>query len=207
VTFVHLHNHTQYSLLDGAIRIEDLMKKTKKFNMPAVSITDHGNMFGVIDFYQAAIKNDIKPIIGMETYIINGSIQSKEDKKSTRHHLTLLAANRKGYDNLSKLSSIAFIDGFYYKPRIDKNVLKKYSEGLIGLGGCRKGEIQHLLLSGKYEQAVKATKEYQEIFGKDNFYLELMRLGMEDEEKLIRLQQKSVRILAQELLPLMIATI
>lgn len=167
------------------------MQKAKDFNMPAAAITDHGNMFGAIDFYQAAIKNDIKPIIGMETYIINGSIYSKEDKSSTRHHLTLLAKNRKGYDNLAKLSSFAYIDGFYYKPRIDKNILQQHSEGLIGLGGCRKGEIQHLLLSNKYEQAIEAIHEYQEIFGADDFYLELMRLGMEDDEKLIRLQQKA----------------
>ena len=190
MTFVHLHNHTQYSLLDGASRIDDLMDKAKKYDMPAIAITDHGNMYGVIDFYKTAVKNGIKPIIGMETYIINGSIYSEEDKQNKRYHLTLIAKNKTGYDNLSKLSSIAYIDGFYYKPRIDKNILKEHSEGLIGLSGCRQGEIQHLLLSDKYNQAIESTKQYQNIFGEQNFYLELMRLGLEDEEKLIELQKQ-----------------
>ncbi len=190
MTFVHLHNHTQYSLLDGANRVEDIVKTAKKFGMPALAITDHGNMFGVIDFYQTAKKQGIKPIIGMEAYLINGSIESEKDKKRDRFHLTLLVKNKKGYDNLVKLTSLSYLKGFYYKPRIDNHYLKKYSEGLICLSGCMRGEIQQLLLSDKWDRAVKTVKEYQKIFGKKDFYLEIMRIGLEKEKKLIKLQKK-----------------
>lgn len=190
MTFVHLHNHTQYSLLDGANRVKDILQKAKHYNMPALAITDHGNMFGAIDFYQTAVKLGIKPIIGMEAYIINGKIESDRDKKRDRFHLTLLAKNKIGYDNLVKLTSISYTKGFYYKPRIDKKYLKKHSEGLIGLSGCMKGEVQQLLLMEKFERAKKSVKQYQKIFGQDDFYLEVMRLGMEDEDQLIKSQKK-----------------
>lgn len=182
MSFVHLHNHTQYSLLDGASRISDLMEAAKKFHMPAIAMTDHGNMFGTIDFFRTAKKFHIKPIIGMEGYIINGSILSDRSKQNHRYHLTLLAKNRTGYHNLIKLSSIAFIQGFYYKPRFDKAILKKYSNGLIGMSGCMQGEIAQNILSHKYDKAKKIALDYQNIFGKDNFYLEIMRLGLENEE-------------------------
>ena len=185
MSFVHLHNHTQYSLLDGACRVKNMIELAVKDGMPAVAITDHGNMYGAIDFYEQATEVGLNPIIGMETYIINGSIYSKKDKKKTRHHLTLLIKNLTGYYNLIKLSSIAFLDGFYYKPRIDKKLLKKYSEGLIALSGCAKGEIPQLILTGKYEKAKQTILSYQEIFGKENFYLEIMRLGLEDEEVIV----------------------
>ncbi len=185
MSFVHLHNHTQYSLLDGACRVKNMLKLASEMGMPAVAITDHGNMYGTIDFYTEAKKVKIKPIIGMEAYVINGSIDSKKDKKNTRHHLTLLVKNLTGYNNLVKLSSIGFLDGFYYRPRIDKNLLKQYSEGLIALSGCMKGEISQLILAGKYKNAVKSVKYYQEIFGVEDFYLEIMRIGLEEDEKLI----------------------
>ncbi|TSA26486.1 DNA polymerase III subunit alpha [bacterium] len=185
MSFVHLHNHTQYSLLDGASRISDLMRLASEWQMPAIAITDHGNMYGAIDFYKTAKAHHIKPIIGMEGYIINGSILSEKDKQNPRHHITLLTKNQTGYHNLMKLSSIAFIKGHYYKPRIDKNLLTKYSEGLIGLSGCMQGEVSQMLLQKKYDKAVKVVEEYQKIFGKDNFYLEVMRLGLDKEEELI----------------------
>jgi len=185
VSFVHLHNHTQYSLLDGASRISDLMRVASEWQMPAIAMTDHGNMYGAIDFYKTAKAHHIKPIIGMEGYIINGSILSEKDKQNPRHHITLLTKNQTGYHNLMKLSSIAFIKGHYYKPRIDKNLLTKYSEGLIGLSGCMQGEVSQMLLQKKYDKAVKVVEEYQKIFGKDNFYLEVMRLGLDKEEELI----------------------
>ena len=150
MSFVHLHNHTQYSLLDGASRISDLMKLASEWQMPAVAMTDHGNMYGAIDFYKTAKAHHIKPIIGMEGYIINGSILSEKDKQNPRYHITLLAKNLTGYHNLIKLSSIAFIKGHYYKPRIDKKLLTKYSEGLIGLSGCMQGEVSQMILQNKY---------------------------------------------------------
>jgi len=185
MSFVHLHNHTQYSLLDGACRVNDMIKMAAKNGMPAVAMTDHGNMYGTIDFYEEAKNAKLKPIIGMEAYVINGSVYSENSKKNTRYHLTVLTKNMTGYQNLVKLSSIGFLDGFYYKPRIDKQLLKQYSKGLIALSGCIKGEIPQLILSGKYKNAVKVVHDYQEIFGQDNFYLEIMRLGLENEEKLI----------------------
>lgn len=195
MAFVHLHNHTQYSLLDGAARIKDLIHLASEYGMPAVAITDHGNMYGVLDFYEEAKKSGIKPIIGMETYIINGSIHSEHDKKKQRYHLTLLVKDLNGYHNLIKLSTIAFLEGHYYKPRLDKKLLKKYANGLIALSGCMQGEIPQLILSNKYEKAKKAVQTYKEILGKDNFYLEIMRLGLQEEKKvnngLIRLSQET----------------
>ena len=185
MSFVHLHNHTQYSLLDGASRVTDIIKQAHKMGMPAVAMTDHGNIYGAIDFYEQAVNKGLKPIIGTEIYIINGSIYSSKDKKNQRFHLTLLAKNNTGYKNLVKLTSIAFLDGFYYKPRLDKQLLKQYSEGLIALSGCMKGEVAQLIMSGKYKKALKTVQSYQEIFGKEDFYLEIMRLGLEKEEEFI----------------------
>jgi DNA polymerase-3 subunit alpha len=190
VSFVHLHNHTQYSLLDGASRITDLMKLASEWQMPALAMTDHGNMFGAIDFYKTAKAHHIKPIIGMEGYIINGSILSEKDKQQKRHHITLLAKDQIGYHNLMKLSSIAFIQGHYYRPRIDKKLLTKYSEGLLGLSGCMQGEVSQMILQNKYDKAVSAVEKYQKIFGKENFYLEIMRLGLDKEEDLIKKLKK-----------------
>ncbi len=184
--FVHLHLHTQYSLLDGAIKLKDLFPLAVEMGYDAVAITDHGNMFGVVKFFQKATESGIKPIIGCEMYIAPGS---RFDKTSQRggadaaYHIVLLAKDEKGYKNLIKLVTISYLEGFYYKPRIDKEVLKKHSEGLIGLSACVKGEIPQKILSGRYEEAKKALYEYLDIFGKENFYLEIMRHGLEEENK------------------------
>ncbi len=173
-------------MLDGAMGIEDLVRLARSYEMNALAITDHGNLFGVIEFYKTAKEKGIKPIIGIETYVAPGS--HKDQSRSTKipessFHLTLLCENETGYRNLIKLSSIAFLDGFYYKPRIDKGLLKKYHEGLIGLSGCFKGEIPYRINTGDIKGAETALQEYQDIFGKDNFYIEIMRLGLKSEKK------------------------
>lgn len=188
--FVHLHLHTEYSLLDGVGKIDEYIKRAKELNMTAIAITDHGNMFGAIEFYTKALKHGIKPIIGMEAYI---SQFAMTEKKGDNYHLTLLAMNKKGYKNLLKLTSLSYRDGFYYKPRIDKELLKIHSEGLIALSGCMAGEIPRHLMSNDSEQAEKSLKEYLDIFG-DNFYIELQDNGIEEQietnEKLYQLAKK-----------------
>ncbi len=181
MAFIHLHNHTQYSLLDGACRTDKMIAKAKEFGMPAVAMTDHGNMFGVIDFYNKAKKEGVKPIIGIETYIINHEFDDSSAKKDIRHHLVLLAQNLQGYKNLVKLSSKAYLDGFYYKPRINKRLIAKYSEGIICLSACLKGEIPHLLLNGNRQQAQAAVDFYKSIFP-GRFYLEIQDHGIEEEK-------------------------
>ncbi|KPJ71058.1 DNA polymerase III subunit alpha, partial [candidate division TA06 bacterium DG_78] len=184
MNFIHLHNHTEYSLLDGAMNIDRFTELAAKYKMPALAITDHGNMFGVIEFYKSAKKRGIKPIIGMETYIAPKSRfdQSKNIRiPESSFHLTLLCENETGYRNLIKLSSLAYLEGFYYKPRIDKELLLQHHEGLIGLSGCLKGEIPYQIGSGDMGAAQRALKEYQDILGHDNFYLEIMRLGTKRE--------------------------
>jgi DNA polymerase III subunit alpha len=181
MAFVHLHNHTQYSLLDGACRVDKIIALAKKYDMPAVAITDHGNMFGAIDFYLAARKNGIKPIIGIETYIISGSIESDASRKDIRHHLVLLAKNLTGYKNLIKLSTKAYLKGFYYKPRIDKKILAEHSEGLICLSACLKGELPHLLYTGKEAAALEVVEFYKKTFP-GRYYIEIQNHGLEEEE-------------------------
>ena len=192
MAFVHLHNHTQYSLLDGACRVDKVIQMAKEFGMPAVAMTDHGNMFGAIDFYNTAKRVGIKPIIGIETYIINGDLAAETSKKEKRHHLILLAKNLIGYKNLMKLSSTAYLEGFYYKPRINKKILEKHSEGLICLSACLKGEIPSLLLVGKYERAKEVVDYYKKIFP-DRFYLEIQDHGLEDEKTVAPLLIKLAR--------------
>jgi len=182
--FVHLHNHTQYSLLDGACRVDRMVKLAKEMNMPAVAITDHGNLFGVIDFYNTAKKAGIKPIIGMEAYIINGDPASDLSKNDTRYHLILLAQNFQGYQNLMKLSSLSYIKGFYYKPRISKQQLEEYCEGLICLSACVKGEIPSLLLAGRDAQAREVVMWYKGVFG-DRYYIELQDHGLDMEKSVM----------------------
>lgn len=179
--FVHLHLHTEYSFLDGAIKIDDLVEVASRYQFPALAITDHGNMCGAIEFYKKVSQAGIKPIIGEEVYLAPKSRFDRE-QKATYYHLVLLAKNEKGYKNLIKLSSLAHKEGFYYKPRIDKELLRIYSEGLIALSGCIKGEIAHNVLHGSSDNAKKALLEYIDIFGKDNFYLEIMRLGLKENE-------------------------
>jgi len=181
--FVHLHLHTQYSLLDGMIRLEELFKKVKEYAMPAVAITDHGNMFGAIDFYQQAFKHGVKPIIGSELYVAPKDRRDKTPAaigEATRH-LVVLVKNRQGYNNLMKLSSLAHIEGFYYRPRVDKALLRECSEGLIASSACLHGEIASWIVRGNMEEARKAAREYLEIFGEDNFYLEIMENGIPEQ--------------------------
>ncbi|MFP4020029.1 MAG: DNA polymerase III subunit alpha [Halanaerobium sp.] len=178
--FVHLHNHTAFSLLDGAIRVDSLIKKTKEYEMPAAAITDHGVLYGMIDFYRKAKKEGIKPIIGAELYLSPGS---RFEKSRKRYHLLLLAQNKQGYHNLIQLVSKAWLEGFYYKPRVDKELLAEYSQGLICLSACLQGEIPQLLINGNYDLAKKAASDYQAIFGKENFFLELQDHNLQKEKE------------------------
>ncbi|QIA06914.1 DNA polymerase III subunit alpha [Draconibacterium halophilum] len=175
VPFTHLHVHSQYSILDGAASISDLVNKAKGDNMPALAITDHGTMFGIKEFHAACSKAEIKPILGCETYVASRSISNKSDKVDrSGHHLILLAKNKVGYRNLIKLISIASTSGFYYKPRIDKELLEKYHEGLVASSACLGGEIPQLLMANNMKDAEKSVLWYKKLFGED-YYLELMR--------------------------------
>ena len=183
--FVHLHLHTQYSLLDGAIRLDDLFSKVKEYKMPAVAMTDHGNLFGAIEFYQKALQSGIKPIIGCEVYVAPESRFEKESRgtSDTSFHLTLLSENENGYKNLLKLVTYAYFEGFYYRPRVDKELLQKHHEGLIALSGCLHGEIPSLIVQGKMERARKVCTEFQEIFKDKRFFLELQENGIAEQTK------------------------
>ncbi|NOZ13807.1 MAG: DNA polymerase III subunit alpha [Acidobacteria bacterium] len=172
MTFVHLHNHTEYSLLDGLTNVKEMVHRAKELGMPAIAITDHGTMFGVAEFYLEARKAGIKPILGCEVYVAQGNRLEKQ-KGARMNHLVLLARNNTGYRNLCKLVSEGYLSGFYYKPRIDLELLEEYGEGLIGLTACLKGEIPELLLNDRYEDAKKAALRFQKIFGKEHFFLEM----------------------------------
>ena len=175
--FVHLHNHTQYSLLDGLTKIPQLMDKVKADGMEAVAITDHGTLSGAIEFYQAAKSADIKPVLGMETYVAARTHKDKDPTKDkTPWHLTLLAMNNQGYQNLMQLSTIANLEGFYYRPRVDHDLLEKHNEGLIVLSGCIGGEVGDALRNNQYDQAKKVAKWYKKVFG-DRYYLEIQDHG------------------------------
>ncbi len=184
--FVHLHCHTQYSLLDAASKVEPLVKRAVELKFAALAMTDHGNLFGAIEFYSKAMKAGIKPIIGMEAYIAPGSRFDKQAHgiKEASFHITLLARNEAGYKNLMKLTSAGYLEGFYYRPRIDKEILKQHSEGLIGLSGCLKGEIPHYIRNEQPHEAKRVTQEFVDIFGKDNFYFEIMDQGLEPQKRL-----------------------
>ncbi|MFQ5585503.1 MAG: DNA polymerase III subunit alpha [Thermodesulfobacteriota bacterium] len=187
--FVHLHLHTQYSLLDGAIRHDELFELAREYKMPAVAMTDHGNMFGAIEFYQKALKYGIKPIIGCEIYVAPGSRFDKSPPakgNSSYHHLILLVKNSTGYRNLCKLVTAGHLEGFYYKPRIDKGLLREHSEGLIALSACLNGEISYHLSRGGKEKAVEAAEEYRDIFPDRRFYLELQDNGIEEQKAVNR---------------------
>lgn len=184
MAFVHLHNHTCYSLLDGACKIPDLIKRTKELGMEAVAITDHGVMYGVVEFYKEAKKAGIKPIIGCEVYVAPRTLRDKAaGLDDTPYHLLLLAENQEGYNNLLKLVSTAWLEGFYYKPRVDKELLRKHHRGLIALSACLAGEIPSLILQDKEEEAKKATLFYREIFGPDNFFLELQDHNLAEQRR------------------------
>lgn len=181
--FTHLHLHTPYSLLDGFTKIDVLMKRCQEMGMDSVAITDHGVMFGVIDFYKAAKKYGIKPIIGCEVYVAKRSRFDKENIDKRSYHLVLLAENNVGYQNLINLVSIGFTEGYYYKPRVDYEVLEQYSEGIIALSACLAGEVQQRLLDGNYEEAKKVALKLNTIFGDGNFYLEVQDHDIPEQAK------------------------
>ena len=183
--FVHLHVHSEYSLLDGACRLRGLISHIKKLGQKAVAITDHGVMYGCVDFYNECVANDIKPIIGCEVYVAPKSRFDKASKEDMKpYHLILLCKDNEGYHNLAKLVSIGFTEGFYNKPRIDREALKKYSKGLICLSACLSGEIPRLLLAGRYTDAVAVVNEYKNIFG-DDYYIELQDHGIEEQKRIL----------------------
>ncbi|MGO1818585.1 MAG: DNA polymerase III subunit alpha [Senegalia sp. (in: firmicutes)] len=182
--FTHLHLHTEYSLLDGASRMDKLMDKVEELGMESVAITDHGVMYGVVDFYKQAKKRGIKPILGCEVYISHGDYKRKDkDKDKSQYHLVLLAENNTGYKNLIKIVSEGFVSGFYYKPRVDFNVLEKYKEGIIILSGCLGGEIQKSLANSEYDKAYNVAKKYRDTFGAENYFLELQDHGIKMQKK------------------------
>ena len=195
--FTHLHVHTEYSLLDGSNKIKACIARAKELGMDSIAITDHGVMYGVIDFYKAALAEGIKPILGCEVYV---ATKSRFDRESSAgedryNHLVLLAENNKGYENLVKLVSIGFKEGYYYRPQVDKEVLEKYSEGLIALSACLAGEIPRHLMRGFYEEAKASAVYYESVFGKGNFFLELQDHGMPEQQmvnpQIIRLSNET----------------
>ena len=197
MSFTHLHVHTEYSLLDGASKIPELVDQSKELGMDSIAITDHGVMYGVIDFYRAAKKEGIKPIIGCEVYVAPGSRFDKEAGKNENryYHLVLLAENDTGYHNLMKIVSRGFTEGYYYKPRVDREVLQEFHEGIIALSACLAGEVATYLRQGFYEEAKKAALEHVEIFGGNNYFLELQDHGIDDQQTvnqgLLRMSQET----------------
>jgi len=184
--FIHLHVHSEYSLLDGACRINDLVNRAKELGMGALALTDHGNMYGAIEFYNKARQAGIKPIIGFESYVApEGRLEKNPKSKEVLHHLTLLVKNQTGYQNLLKLATSAYLEGFYYKPRIDKDLLEGHSDGLIALSGCMKSEVNYCLSQDRPEDAERAAAMYRELFGKENFFLEVQNNGIPEQVKLL----------------------
>ena len=183
--FVHLHLHSGYSLLDGACGHDALAKKAAKHGMPAVAVTDHGNLFGAIGFYNAATKAGVKPIIGCEMYVSKTTHTDRDPASGRPNHLILLCENATGYKNLVKLVSKAYLDGFYYKPRIDKDLLAEHHEGLIGLSACLNGEVSANLHAGRFDEGQAAAGRFQDIFGKDKFFLEIHDHGLEKQRRII----------------------
>ena len=190
--FVHLHLHTCYSLLDGACHIAQIMDRAAEDGMPAVAMTDHGVLYGTIDFYKAAKAKGLKPIIGCEAYVTNGSRfdRKEEGSRSETHHLVLLAENEKGYENLMRLISAAHLEGFYYKPRVDKQLLAERHQGLIALSACLKGEVAGHLAHDELPQALKVAGEYADIFGKKNFFIEVQDHRLPEQQKANRLMRE-----------------
>ncbi len=183
IPFVHLHNHTDYSLLDGACEIDQLMEVVAEQKMPAVGMTDHGNMFGAVHFYNSAKANGIRPVIGCEVYVSQQGLKTRSDT-DRYNHLVLLCENQDGYRNLMDLVSTAFLEGFYYKPRIDKDLLARKSKGLICLSACLRGDLNESVLNDKYDEAKRIAYQYSEMFGKDNFFLEIQDHGLEQDKRL-----------------------
>src|SRR3954463_941072 len=180
--FVHLHLHTEFSLLDGACRIDELLDQAVKLNMPAVAVTEHGNLFSAVTFHDPAWQHGIKPILGCEVYMAPGSRHTKSGiPGETANHLILLAETNEGYSNLIKLVSAGYTEGFYYKPRIDKALLAQHSKGLIGMSSCLKGEVAEGLSHQQERKAIEAAAAYRDILGPENFFLEMQWHGIEDQ--------------------------
>lgn len=187
--FVHLHNHSHYSLLDGAVKIDDLVGAAHRARMPALALTDHGNLFGAVEFYLKATAMGIKPIVGCELYVARESRLKRRDEgrlSDSSHHLVLLVKDRRGYQNLMRLSSLGYMEGFYYRPRVDKELLAELSEGLIAMSACLKGEIPSLVLAGRLEEACRAAEWFRDVFGPEGFYLEIQDHGMQEEKDSMR---------------------
>ena len=194
--FTHLHVHTEYSLLDGSNKIKEYVARVRELGMDSAAITDHGVMYGVIDFYREAKAAGINPILGCEVYVAPNSrldreIGSDEDRY---YHMVLLAENNQGYANLMKIVSVGFVEGFYYRPRVDRETLEKYHEGIIALSACLAGEVPRYLMRGLYEEARETARYYQNLFGKDNYFLELQDHGIPDQklvnQQLLRMSQE-----------------
>src|SRR3989344_5465649 len=184
--FTHLHVHSHYSLLDGLPKIDQLLDYVKSLGMDSVALTDHGALYGAVEFYKKAKEKGIKPIIGAEVYVaFEGMHQERPNIDDKRYHLILLVKNETGYKNLVKLITKAQLEGFYYKPRIDEELLKEHAEGLIALSGCIQGKIPQLILSRKIKEAEELAQKYQSIFGKDNFYLEIQHHQNTKEQKIV----------------------
>ena len=187
--FVHLHVHTEYSLLDGAIRIDRMLDKVRDLGMNSVAITDHGNMFGVVHFYDQAVKAGIKPIIGCEIYVAPGDRRDRSPSPGggpAAYHLTLLVMNEEGYKNLSRLVTLGHLEGFYYRPRVDMELLREYNHGLIALSGCLKGPVPYLVNTGQIESAREKAEEMASIFDNERFYLEVQANKLPDQKKVNR---------------------
>ena len=197
MSFTHLHVHTEYSLLDGSNKIKEYVARVKELGMNSAAITDHGVMFGCIDFYKEARAQGIKPILGCEVYVAPGSRFDRETSRGEDryYHLVLLAENNTGYSNLMKIVSAGFIDGFYYKPRVDMEILEKYHEGIIALSACLAGEVARAMVRNQYEMGKEAALRYEKIFGKGNFFLELQDHGISEQrmvnQQLMRLSAET----------------
>ena len=194
-SFVHLHNHTEYSMLDGAARVDEMVLTAKADGQRAIGITDHGNLYGVIDFYETCRKYDITPIIGLEAYMAANSRFDRPPRRGKMddtggeteggqklyHHLTLLAASNEGYANLRALASMAFLEGYYYKPRLDWELLERYAKGLIATSGCLGGVVLQALLQDNYQKALELASRLQSIFGTENFFIEMQDHGIPEQ--------------------------
>jgi DNA polymerase III subunit alpha len=198
--FVHLHCHTDYSLLDGACEISQLMKLAEEQKMPAVAMTDHGNLFGAVEFYSEAKKHGVHPVIGCEVYVAQKGHQDRSES-NRYNHLVLLCENQTGYRNLIQLVSTGYLEGFYYKPRIDKDLLSRHSEGLIALSACLRGDINETLMADRYDEAKRLSYEYSDMFGKNNFFLELQDHGLEQDARVMPMVH---RLAADTGLPLVV---
>ena len=199
IPFVHLHVHTEYSLLDGAIRINELLKKARDLNMEAVAVTDHGNMFGAVELFSQAPKTGVKPILGCETYVAPGNRKDRNTSGEgvlNAYHLILLVMNEQGYRNLSRLVTLSHLEGFYYHPRIDMDLLREYHGGLIACSACLKGKIPYLLQRGRFEEAKEEASALASIFDKDRFYIEVQANGLPEQIKVNALLEEIAKDLS-----------